>query len=169
MVLEPGSIFSCRYLRWHHDSNPLLFVIYSDIKYTIGFNIHYLRKSELEDLIKLFTKIKNDPKTKRMFFNRNREWYYSWLKKEFPDLIESSYRVYFSGLLNGIRVNRLLRDNEIGSKWREARKGKEGEKKEAIRRKATRDDRVSLLDKKLKNNSFTGNRIKLIRKAITGK
>lgn len=41
MRLPVGKFYHLRYMDWHVDPYPYLFVTYSDSKYTEGFNIHY--------------------------------------------------------------------------------------------------------------------------------
>lgn len=39
---KPGKTYYLRYKNYHTDPRPFLWILWSDKKYTIGYNIHYL-------------------------------------------------------------------------------------------------------------------------------
>jgi hypothetical protein len=46
MLLKRGRVYDFRYGRYKEDFNPMVLVIYSDSKDTMGINLHYLTKVE---------------------------------------------------------------------------------------------------------------------------
>lgn len=164
MLFEPGAIYSCKYVRWHVDRNPLAFVIYSDSRYTHCLNLHYVPPDSYDRIVNMFAKMRDDKRIKNKFFINPRSWYYDFFKRYFDDFLEVSYRTYFTGLLTGTRVNHLLRTHEIGSRWREPRTGSKAQVYDKLRARSKRDKKLKELTAKLKYQGFTKSTIKLSRK-----
>lgn len=116
MIFQQSSLYACHYTNFHNDKHPLLFILYSDASYTIGLNTHYIQKSDYNKLIKLIAKLKLNKTLSNKFFKQPREFYHSVLKKEIPEIIEQSYRMYHSMWLMGVPAHAGLY-NQIGSKW----------------------------------------------------
>ena len=118
MILKPGSLYSCVYSNWHHDRYPLLFVLYSDRKKIIGLNVHYIKIDEYNKLTRMFSRVQSDKRLSRKFFNNPRAFYHEWLKPNFKEFIDVSYRMYHQPLIMGVSAHPILL-SQIGSRWRE--------------------------------------------------
>jgi len=116
VLLKNGVLYSCYYSNYHKDKNPLLLVLYSDVYYTHGLNVHYLSKDEYKRLTNMLAKVKEDRKLKNKFIHLQRQFYYDHLKPFFKDAIDVSYRTYHTNMLVGIPAHALM-FNQIGSKW----------------------------------------------------
>ena len=95
--LDFGDLVLQRYGNWHHDPNPLIFVLYSDALYTHALNSHYISKAEAEQLRKLMCYI--PPGQQQLA--------YSFLKARFNSVLRS-YRVYKTPLIYIIKKWRAI-------------------------------------------------------------
>lgn len=89
-----GAIYQGVYKNWKHDPNPLIWVQYSDARYTHGINLNYLDNSEKAWFIKTIYLIKKyqqqiDGKT-----------FYNLLKQQKISIVKKAYRVYFTSMLD---------------------------------------------------------------------
>ena len=57
-VMYAGTIVKMTYSNYKHDPNPLIFVLYSGIKYTDGLNLNYLNFQEKQYLGRLIYALK---------------------------------------------------------------------------------------------------------------
>lgn len=109
--LDFGDLVLQRYGNWHHDPNPLIFVLYSDALYTHSLNSHYLSKQEAEQLRRLMAYIPPGQQSLT----------YKFLKARFNSVLRS-YRVYKTPLIYIIKKWRALelkdeKTQEIVSKF----------------------------------------------------
>jgi len=93
-MLTFGAIYYGNYSNWKHDPTPLIWCQYSGPKHTHGINIHYLSSSDKAWLMNTIYIMKRA--NQRM----NGRVFYQLLKMRRPSIIKSSYRVYFTNLLN---------------------------------------------------------------------
>ena len=92
-LLTFGAIYYGNYSNWKHDPTPLIWIQYSDAKYTHAINIHYLSsydKSWLMNTIYILNRAGQimDGLT-----------FYKLLKQRKPNMVRTAYRVYFTSLL----------------------------------------------------------------------
>lgn len=92
-LLTYGAIYSGKYSQWRHDPNPIIFIMYSDTRYTHAINTGYLNRSDKIWLGRLIYNIKNGAQ------NINGKTLYNLIKMKRPYIIEIAYRIYFTNLL----------------------------------------------------------------------
>lgn len=89
-----GSIVNGSYRNYKRDPNPLVFVMYSDGKYTHGINLHYLDGNELAWFSRNIFMIKKYQQ------NIDGRIFYQFLKTRMPSIVKKAYRVYFTNMCN---------------------------------------------------------------------
>lgn len=87
-----GTIVSGHYRNYKRDPNPLVFIMYSDNRYTHGINLHYLDSNELNWFNRNLFMIK---KYQQMIDGRT---FYQFLKTRMPSIPKKAYRVYFTNM-----------------------------------------------------------------------
>lgn len=93
-TLSFGAIYLGQYSNWHNDQNPLIWIQWSDKKYTHGINIHYLNRGDrawFMRTIYLMTKGGQNITPRNM---------YRLLKMRRYNIVRTAYRKYFTSLLN---------------------------------------------------------------------
>lgn len=98
----------CSYSNFHNDPNPLLFCLYSDGKYTVGLNLHYLLPTQRFAFFGMIRKLAAVGQKQNMVFHYNGEMLYEIIKKYYPRFAKIAYRKYFSMYLMGTLVNDCL-------------------------------------------------------------
>lgn len=93
-LLAFGAIYYGSYSNWKHDPNPLIWIQYSGPKYTHGINTHYLNSMDKAWLGNTIYVIKKGAQA------IDGLTFYKFLKLRRPSIVKSSYRVYFTNLLN---------------------------------------------------------------------
>ena len=92
-ILYYGTFNEISYSNFKHDPSPIIFVMYSGVKYTHGLNINYMRYEDklwFGDLI-IFLKKRNAKISGRML--------YSLLKAKRPSIVKTCYRKYFTNFI----------------------------------------------------------------------
>jgi len=89
-----GAIYEGTYKNWKHDPTPMIWIMYSDAKYTHGINLHYLNNYEQSWFIRTIYIIKKYQQAidGRIFYNM--------LKQQQMSIVKKAYRVYFTNMLN---------------------------------------------------------------------
>jgi hypothetical protein len=93
-VMYAGTIVKMNYSNYKHDPNPLIFVLYSGVKYTHGLNLNYLNFQEKQYLGRLIYALKRGNQVidgHTLYLILKRDVYYS--------LVRKCYRTYFSNLI----------------------------------------------------------------------
>ena len=93
-VMYSGTIVKMNYANYKHDPSPLIFVLYSGIKYTDGLNLNYLNTQEKQYLGRLIYALKRGNQVingQALYLILKRDVYYSIVRK--------CYRKYFSNLI----------------------------------------------------------------------
>jgi hypothetical protein len=88
-MLKFGDLILCRYLNFHNDPAPMIFILKSDITYTEGLNSHYITKTEANYIRRLMLEFPDNV--------GNKVYYY--LKNSNKSAINRAYRKYFTNLL----------------------------------------------------------------------
>lgn len=93
-LLTFGAIYLGTYTNFKHDRTPLIWVQWSDQKYTHGINLHYLNQSERMWFMRtIYLMSKGGQKiTPRNMYNL--------LKIRKKSIVKKAYRKYFTSLLN---------------------------------------------------------------------
>lgn len=99
-----GAIYNCRYSNWKHDPTPLVWVQYSNVKYTHGLNLHYLNESDKRWLAQTIFLLKKGAQITDGYT------FYKLLKMQRPSIIKTAYRVYFTNMLAGKLVSAGITD-----------------------------------------------------------
>ena len=93
-VMYAGTIVKMNYTNYKHDPSPLIFVLYSGIKYTDGLNLNYLNHQEKQYLGRLIYALKRGNQIingRSLYLVLKRDVYYSIVRK--------CYRKYFSNMI----------------------------------------------------------------------
>ena len=93
-VMYAGTIVKMNYTNYKHDPSPLIFVLYSGIKYTDGLNLNYLNHQEKQYLGRLIYALKRGNQVingRSLYLVLKRDVYYSIVRK--------CYRKYFSNMI----------------------------------------------------------------------
>lgn len=115
-MFQVGKIYYMNYTRAHHDRNPFLFVLYSDIRYTHGINIHYIGSIQQIQFSNMISKLQ---KAGLMYSGK---LLYATIKTYIPQILGqglgyhgprggvtnpqyTSYRTYFTTFLSGVEVH----------------------------------------------------------------
>jgi len=85
-----GTICEMGYLRWQHDPNPQIFVMYSDAKYTHGINLHYLSYDEKMWIARTIYMIKKSNQIVNGYD------FYKMMKIQKYSIVRKAYRKYFT-------------------------------------------------------------------------
>lgn len=85
-----GTIVEGHYRNYKHDQNPLVWVQYSDARYTHGININYLNQADKMWLIKTIYMIKKYGQ------GMDGRTFYQMLKQQRMSIVKTAYRVYFT-------------------------------------------------------------------------
>ena len=93
-LLTYGAIYSGTYSQWKHDRTPIIFIMYSDNRYTHAINTGYLNHSDKIWLGRLIYNIKNGAQ------NIDGRTLYKMIKMQRMGIITTAYRVYFTSLLD---------------------------------------------------------------------
>lgn len=93
-MLAFGGIYYGNYSNYKNDPTPLIWVQYSDARYTHGINIHYLSSSDKAWLASTIYLIK---KGNQVIDGLT---FYKLLKLRRYSIVEKAYRLYFTNLLN---------------------------------------------------------------------
>lgn len=101
---KPGFIYSCTYSNYHNDPNPMLFVLAANEFDVWGLNIYYLKKNQIHKLQSLIQAIRNSVQGEKNFHNP-KEFYHRFLKHQYKDLIDISFRRYKNRWLMGSAQN----------------------------------------------------------------
>lgn len=89
-----GTITLGTYSNWKTDRNPLIWIQWSDARYTHGINLHYLNRADrawFTRTIYLLAKGGQTISPRAM---------YRLLKMRRPSIVKTAYRMYFTSLLN---------------------------------------------------------------------
>lgn len=89
-----GAIYQGVYKNWKHDPNPLIWIQFSDARYTHGINLNYLDSSEKAWFIKTIYLVK---KYQQQIDGRV---FYNLIKQQKISIIKKAYRVYFTAMLD---------------------------------------------------------------------
>ena len=89
-----GAIYYGSYINWKHDPRPLIWIQYSNQIHTHALNIHYLSHADKAWLARTIYLIKKAGQIIDGYV------FYKLLKLQRPSIIETSYRNYFTNLLN---------------------------------------------------------------------
>lgn len=93
-VMYAGTFVKMNYSNYKHDPSPLIFVLYSGIKYTDGLNINYLNFQEKQYLGRLVYALKRGNQV------IDGHSLYMVLKRDvYHNIVRKSYRKYFSNLI----------------------------------------------------------------------
>ena len=98
-VMYAGTFVKMNYANYKHDPSPLIFVLYSGIKYTDGLNINYLNFQEKQYLGRLVYAMRRGNQVidgHSLYLILKRDVYYSIVRK--------CYRKYFSNLIMSPRM-----------------------------------------------------------------
>lgn len=98
-VMYAGTIVKMTYSNYKHDPSPLIFVLYSGIKYTDALNLNYLGQQEKQYLGRLIYALKRGNQIidgHSLYLILKRDVYYNIVRK--------CYRKYFSNLIMGPRM-----------------------------------------------------------------
>lgn len=98
-VMYGGTFVKMNYANYKHDPSPLIFVLYSGIKYTDGLNINYLNFQEKQYLGRLVYALRRGNQVidgHSLYLILKRDVYYSIVRK--------CYRKYFSNLIMNPRM-----------------------------------------------------------------
>ena len=98
-VMYAGTIVKMTYSNYKHDPNPLIFVLYSGIKYTHALNLNYLNFQEKQYLGRLIYALKRGNQIidgHSLYLVLKRDVYYTIVRK--------CYRTYFSNLIMSPRM-----------------------------------------------------------------
>jgi hypothetical protein len=93
-ILSFGAIYYGNYSNWKHDPTPLIWIQYSDRKYTHAINIHYLNYGDKAWLMNTIYMLKRGAQ------RIDGLTFYRLLKMRRPSIVKTAYRVYFTNLLN---------------------------------------------------------------------
>lgn len=93
-----GTIIKMHYSNWKHDPDPLIWVQYSDRKYTHGINLNYLDISNKKWLARSIYMIK---KAGQIIDGRT---FYKYIKLNRYAVAQQAYRLYFSNMINRPRM-----------------------------------------------------------------
>ena len=93
-LLKYGGIYEGTYSNWKNDQKPCIFVMFSGEKYTHALNLNYLTQHEKEWIGRVILLIKKG--------NQNIDGYtfYKMLKLQKRSIVQTSYRMYHTNLLN---------------------------------------------------------------------
>lgn len=93
-VMYAGTIVKMTYSNYKHDPNPLIFVLYSGVKYTHALNLNYLNQQEKQYIGRLIYALRRGNQIidgHSLYMILKRDVYYSIVRK--------CYRTYFSNLI----------------------------------------------------------------------
>lgn len=90
-----GGIYQTSYSNWKHDPRPLIWIQYSNQKYTHALNLHYMSYSDKQWFSRNLYLIKKAGQVTDGFM------FYKFLKLNKMSIIEDCYRVYFTDKLSG--------------------------------------------------------------------
>ena len=87
-----GAIYEGFYKNYKHDPTPLVWIQYSDAKYTHAINLHYLDQYEKAWFIKTIYMLKK--------YQQQIDGYtmYKMLKQQNINIVKKAYRVYFTNM-----------------------------------------------------------------------
>jgi hypothetical protein len=89
-----GTIVKMHYSNWKHDPDPLIWVQYSNAKYTHGINLNYLDMNQKRWLARSIYLIKKANQT------MNGILFYKYIKMNNYSVARKAYRLYFTGMIN---------------------------------------------------------------------
>jgi hypothetical protein len=89
-----GAVYAGTYANWKHDPNPVLWIQYSDQKYTHGINVKYLNAADKAWFMNTIYVIK---KANQIIDGRV---FYQFLKQRRPSIVRTAYRLYFTSMLH---------------------------------------------------------------------
>jgi len=89
-----GAIYYGVYKNWKHDPNPLIWIQYSDQRYTHAINMNYLDNSEKAWFVRTIFLLKKYQQ------QIDGKIFYQMLKQQKMSIVKKSYRVYFTNLLD---------------------------------------------------------------------
>lgn len=105
MLLTPMKIHYCHYSNFHHDPNPVLFVLHSDSKYCEGLNLRYLPSSQRGAFYAMVRRLRSAASGRMVY---NGVMMYSIFKRYYPQFSKIAYRKYFSVYITGTMINDAL-------------------------------------------------------------
>jgi len=101
-----GCIYKFYYKNFKHDPNPLVWVQYSDQKYTHAINLNYLDYGDKVWLMRAIYNIKKGAQKIDGFV------FYQFLKANRPTIVKKAYRLYFTNMIIGHKlVSEGITDN----------------------------------------------------------
>lgn len=90
MLLKPTESYFIRYLNYHVDPAPYLYIIYSDRSYTTGFNLHYLPNIRFRIPIDRYKRV-NEKKWQEAYLNMRKAGYFRNFLKTLDEAKEKGY------------------------------------------------------------------------------
>jgi hypothetical protein len=93
-VLTFGAIYLGSYVNWRQDKQPLIWIQWSDNKYTHGINLHHLNSADRAWFMRTIYLMS---KGRQTITPRNM---YHLLKMKRINIVKTAYRKYFTSLLN---------------------------------------------------------------------
>lgn len=90
-IFKPGETYYLRYINYHIDPAPYLYVVYSDRNYTIGWNLHYLPNIRFNIPLESYKRVKQS--TWKKAYENMRE---AGMFKGFIDLLEHANKTKYS-------------------------------------------------------------------------
>lgn len=93
-----GRVYQTYYRNWHNDPRPLIFILGSDMFYTVAINIHYL--GMYKHALMHFIMLMRDSKMVLTGWSL-----YQTLKMRQPAIPKTAFRKYFTSMLRGKLVN----------------------------------------------------------------
>jgi hypothetical protein len=89
-----GAIYEGNYINYKQDRNPLVWIQWSDPKYTHGINLHYLDRNELIWLGRTIAMIR---KYQQVIDGKT---FYYFFKQQKLSIVKKAYRIYHTSLCN---------------------------------------------------------------------
>lgn len=98
-ILTFGAIYLGPYSNYKNDRTPLIWVQWSDAKYTHGINLHYLNSADRAWFMRTIYLM---ARGRQRITPRNM---YNFLKMRRMNIVKTAYRVYFTSLLDARLVS----------------------------------------------------------------
>lgn len=93
-----GCVYKMSYRNWKHDPNPLIWVQYSDQKYTHGININYLSPDEKMWLMRTIYNVKKGAQ------RIDGRVFYQLMKFQKPSIAKKAYRLYHTNMIMNFKL-----------------------------------------------------------------
>lgn len=97
-TLYYGTMVSFTYLNFKHDPTPMIFVMYSGMRYTHGINLHYMSNDDKMWFGRMIYLLK---KGNQVIDGRT---LYQMIKMQRPSIIRRCYRMYFTQFIQNPRM-----------------------------------------------------------------